>query len=201
MGAALVLSHPFQAAEPNPPPARQNPILREYFEKQYMTLDTIKDNDRFMQDYIDRKIDYLLKQINERMAAVKSSFEEVGKAREETTPARHEGGSQEAGQRLKAALKTLADQAESLRKMLSLMLVDLKSEVAFKPRLPAEAGRNRFENEIRFLAEQIEKAEQGIDDYFFQPNNVVQLEELKGENMMVFLYRVREMARRLRAEL
>ena len=105
----------------------------------------------------------------------------------------------EAQVRWKDSLKTMADEAEDLRKMLSYVLRGLDRKSDFKPEIEANANNSGFQKEIQFIQEQIIKAEQRIRDYFFVPTHTVNLQDLQGENVMIYLYRVGKMSKALSA--
>lgn len=102
---------------------------------------------------------------------------------------------------MKGTIKELAEHAHNLRTMLAFVLIDLKGNSEFKPEIKPEAVGNGFEKEIEFLREQVQKTDEHIRNYFFSPNHTVSLDELKGENMLAFLYRLREMAEKLHKQL
>jgi hypothetical protein len=77
--------------------------------------------------------------------------------------------------------------------------LDNKSD--FKPQIEADANNLGFQIEIRFIEEQIEKAEQRIKDYLFAPTHTVHLQDLQGQNMMIYLYRVEKMSKKLSQEI
>ena len=91
----------------------------------------------------------------------------------------------------------MADEAEDLRKMLSYVLRGLDNKSDFKPQIDADANKSGFQKEIRFIEGQIEKAEQQIKDYLFAPTHTVHLQDLQGQNMMIYLYRVEKISKEL----
>lgn len=184
------------------PPARQNPILREHFRKRIDEIGLFKEerrlSDTFVQRFIDRQIDHYLSQLREKLDLLKTQFAEVeraGKAMREATCAET---IQEARVRCRDALEEVGDQAGSLRSLLSYVLAELKSKDDFKPQIDNRAKDSAFEKETQFIGEQITKAEERIRRYFFEPNNTIRLEDLRGENMLIYLYRVREMSKKLK---
>ena len=103
--------------------------------------------------------------------------------------------------RLQAAIQAVEDEANDLRKLISFPLVNLQDSSDFEPIIGQEAVRGAFEKEIRFIGDEIQRAKQGIEDYFFTPTNTVNLKALKGENMLVSLDRVHKMCKALRKQL
>ena len=102
--------------------------------------------------------------------------------------------------RWKAALRTVEDEADGLYKMIEFVLANVKKSTKFQPVIESDAAKNAFDEEIQFIGDHIEKAKQGIEEYFFTPTHSVQVSELGEENMLIFLNRVREMCRELRRQ-
>ena len=185
--------------------ARQNPILRDHFLQLYLNTrvyppfgeGSYRADLRFLEGYVDRSIEDYLKRVNERLGSLKAHMSDVQRARRELRAA-SEDERGKAGRRWIASLKEVSDQAESLRKMIANVLGGLDRKNNFRIEMSDNARVTTYLEEIQFMEEQILKAEQRIQDYFFVPTHVVQVEDLKGENMMIYLYRVRKMAERLR---
>ena len=103
--------------------------------------------------------------------------------------------------RWKDSMKEVADEAKALRRTLSYVLRGLDSKSHFKPEIEAHSRNSGFQKETQFIQEQILKAEQRIKDYFSLPTHTVNLEDLQGQNMMIYLYRVEKMSKELSASL
>ncbi len=191
--------------------ARKNPILRDYFLRQQIRLMSYIDfygTMRYRGDVwllerqVDRSIDDFLTRVTRKLDALKVHLNTVLSSREETLI-----GASNDKSRLKAraywkdALQEMADEAEDLRKMLSPVFRGLDNKSDFKPQTEADANNLGFEKEIRFIEEQIEKAEQRIKDYLFAPTHTVHLQDLQGQNMMIYLYRVEKMSTKLSEEI
>ena len=81
--------------------------------------------------------------------------------------------------------------------MLRYVLTVLEDKGDLKPVEQKEPG-SLYESETHFIGEQIGKAEKRIIQYLFEVESVIQLEDLKGENMLIHLYLAREMAKKIR---
>ncbi|MEE8460999.1 MAG: hypothetical protein V3S50_02625, partial [Acidobacteriota bacterium] len=129
-------------------------------------------------------------------------FNTVLRSREEMlSETSNDESRQEAQARWKDSLKTMGDEAEDLRKTLSNVLRGLDSKSDFKPEIDADSTNPGFQKEIRYIQEQLVKAEQRIRDYFFVPTHTVNLQDLQGQNMMIYLYRVEKMSKKLSEEI
>ena len=192
--------------EIRPPAALGNPILRRYFRGRYEQVNSGSRLRRrreplFLDQYIDSQINYLLNQLDKGVQTLDASLRELEDRRGELSAHQEEGREAAGRSRLKVALKAVEDDVKDLRELIRLPLPSLKSRSDFKPVIDRKAITTAFEREIRFVSDQIEKAKQGIEDYFFTPTNIVELVELEGENMLVSLDRAHKMSKELQKQL
>ena len=161
-----------------------------------------RGNVHLLEREVDRLIDDFLTRVSHQLGTLKVHFNTVLRSREEMlSKASNQESSREAQARWKDSLKTMADEAEDLRKILSYVLRDLDKKSDFKPEIEANANNSGFHKEIQFIQEQIVKAEQRIRDYFFVPTHTVNLQDLQGENVMIYLYRAGKMSKALSARI
>ena len=188
--------------EEEPPPARQNPILRAYFSRQLGNMRSFDSSGRgrrdpFLDDYVDRQIDHYLSELREKLADLNNHFAQVEQAQEAIL----QGSSAQAIGRARVqwrnALKDVQDEASDLWNMLRYVLTVLEDKGDLPPVEPQEPD-SLYEEETQFIGEQIGKAEKRITEYLFRVASVIQLEDLKGENMLIHLYLAREMAKKIR---
>ena len=186
---------------------RKNPVLRNHFLRQHIQMMSYIDfygnlryrgNVNMLEREVDRLIDDFLARVSHQLGTLKIHFNTVLRSREEMlSKASNQESRREAQARWKDSLKTMADEAEDLRKILSYVLRGLDKKSDFKPEIEANANNSGFHKEIRFIQEQIVKAERRIKDYFFVPTHTVHLQDLQGQNMMIYLYRVKKMSKKL----
>ena len=191
--------------------ARENPVLRDHFLRQHIQMTSHMDvygnlryrgNIRLLEREVDRLIDHFLGRVSHQLGTLKIHFNTVLRSREEMlSKASNQESRREAQVRWKDSLETMADEAEDLRKILSHVLRGLDNKSDFKPEIEANANNSGFHKEIQFIQEQIVKAEQRIRDYFFVPTHTVNLQDLQGENVMIYLYRVGKMSKALSARI
>jgi len=190
---------------------RPNPILRNYFlqrQLQGMSYTDIygrtyyRGNVRFLEQQVDRLVDDFLKRVSQKLYALKTHLNEVQQAREEVLSLVPDSQNRRNTQKQwKDSCKSLGNEAKGLRKMLSYVPRGLDNKNDFKPQIQNDPGNSGFQKEIKFIEEQIAKAEQRINDYFFVATHTVNAENLKGENMMIYLYRVEKISQKLSKEL
>jgi len=190
---------------------RNNPVLRDHFLRQHIQMTSYMDvygnlhyrgNINLLERQVDRLIDDFLARVNHQLGTLKIHFNAVLRSREAMLhKASNQESRQEAQARWKDSLETMADEAEDLRKLLSNVLRGLDNKRDFKPEIETHSNNSGFRKEIQFIQEQIVKAEQRIRDYFFVPTHTVNLQDLQGENVMIYLYRVGKMSKALSARL
>ncbi len=190
---------------------RDNPLLRNYFLQQHLQAMSYTDvygrrfyrgNVRFLEQSVDRLIDDFLARVSQKLDTLKLHFNTALRNREETLSETSNHQSRHQAQaRWKDSMEQMADEAKSLRRTLSYLLRGLKSKSNFKPEIEANAHNSGFQKEIQFIQEQILKAEQRIKDYFLLPTHTINLEDLQGQNMMIYLYRVEKLSKKLSASL
>ena len=191
--------------------ARNNPALRNHFLRKHIEMMSYRDvygnlhyrgNVHLLERQVDRLIDDFLARVSHQLDTLKIHFNTVLRSREEMlSKASNQESRREAQVRWKDSLKTMADEAEDLRKILSYVLRGLDRKSDFKPEIEANANNSGFQKEIQFIQEQIIKADQRIRDYFFVPTHTVNLQDLQGENVMIYLYRVGKMSKALSARI
>ena len=188
------------------PSARPNPILREYFRKQARSIGIpsrgrFLQNSRFIEGFIDRRIDHFMEKLQEKIRLLKSNMAEIQRLNSLLMSTKSPTEIETLHQPWLAALDGLEDEAKDLRNMLSYLFPQLRNRNKFKPQIdtgPLENGLNR---EIRFLVNQVKKAEKRITDYFLKAGTTIELNDLKSENMLICLNRIRLMAREMKQAL
>ncbi len=183
------------------PPARQNPILRAYFGRQFANMRSFGTRrggrDPFVDDYIDGRIDHYLEELRETLALLNNHFVQVEQAQDTILQGSSAQAIGQARVQWKNAFKGVQDEAEDLWNLLRYVLTALKDKGDLTPVEP-QGSDALYVKETQFIGAQIGKAEQRITEYFFRAESVIRLDDLKGENMLIHLYRVREMAKKIR---
>ena len=184
------------------PPARQNPILRAHFSRQFGNMRSFGSGGRarrdpFLDDYVDRQIDHYLSELREKLAHLNDYFAQVEQAQETILQGSSAQAIGQARVQWRNALKGVQDEAGDLWNMLRYVLTALEDKGTLKP-FESQGPDSLYEKETQFIGEQIGKAEKRITEYLFQVESVIQLEDLKGENMLIHLYLSREMAKKIR---
>ncbi len=193
--------------------ARENPLLRDHFLQQQLRWMSMPDaayareyypgNAAFLEERVDWMIDDFLTELSSKLGRLKTHFKEVQRARTQLLALASDEPEKKRKARLnwKKSLKKVADRAEDLRDMLSYILLDLHRKSNFQARVEADPSNVGFRREIEFIEDQILKTEKRIREYFFLSTHRIHVHDLQGENMLIYLYRVRKMSKRLSQEL
>ena len=153
--------------------------------------------DPFLEEYIDRQIDHFLEELTEKLAHLNNHFSQVEEAQESILQDSSAQAISQVRIRWRKSLKGVQDEAGDLWNMLRYVFMDLEDKGDLKPVEP-QGSDSLYKKETQFIGEQLGKAEKRITEYFFRVESVIQLEDLKGENMLIHLYLAREMAKKLR---
>lgn len=153
--------------------------------------------DPFLEEYVDRQIDHYLSELREKLAYLNNHFAEVEQAQQTILQAFDTQAVGQARVEWRRALKGVQDEAGDLWNMLRYVLTALEDKDDRRS-VESQGPDSLYENETRFVGEQIQEAEKRITEYFFQVESVIQLEDLQGENMLIHLYLAREMAKKIR---
>ncbi len=185
-----------------PSRGRQNPILREYFLKQY---DDIHSSPRFdapppfVDSFIDLQIDHFLSTVEEKLGRLSSNTQTLTEARSRWTSTPAESRPQ-LTKVFKQTLRLIENDAGDLRKTLSLIFVELKGKASSQPALEDGAGEP-YAGEVQFIGDTVRAAEKRIRDYLFATDTTVNVGDLRDKNMLVLLDEARIVARKLQKRL
>lgn len=184
-----------EGEEKKAPAGIQNSLLRSYFRQQYMTLHNGLQRDEnpfFVDQFIDRRIEVFLEEIDRRLTSVRELEAEIEDLRAEQTAA--------TAVPLKRALRRLGDELGDLRKTLSPIFLELKDKNRFRPEIDRTAQETPYAKEFEFIHRRVDAAEQRIRDYLFSSGSTVSVGALKGGDMLVALYEGAQMAKSLSKE-
>ena len=147
---------------------------------------------------MDRQIDYYLQKMREKLDSMIFHFAHLEGAAQGLRSGSEDQSRSKARKLWRESLEQIHDDSGSLRSMISYVFTELKSKDGSKARIRPDAIDSGFEEERLYLGEQISGAEHRIKGYFFESENTIQLEELKGENMLIHLHRVREVSKAMK---
>lgn len=179
--------------------ARQNPLLREYFQEQYRFFNTtpgVEPNRRFREEYIDRRIDHFLEEIEEKLEIIHQLYDRASQHR---SNALGRGIPEQektlAIQGLETTLDELKGKTDSLRDQLALVFrgLDHKRDLEEAEQV-GDPAAPLYGTEMAFIGDQLDKADTRIREYLFLSLNTVRWDHLQDQNMLVNLYWAQKMA-------
>jgi hypothetical protein len=190
--------------------ARQNPVLREHFTRQYLGMDAWGGADasarlpkagddvrsRFVQQLIDRRIEHYVQQVQEKLQNLEKHVSNTVRLREGAWT-----GEAQARELWGDTLKQVEDQAKDLRNHLAGVLSDLPRRPESRPEASDTSSHRGFKEETEYILDRFNRAQKQIRDYFFIPTNVVDVSGLKDENMLILLGNIEDMAKDIRRRL
>ncbi len=198
---------PAAEADQLPEGAVQNPVVRAYFRKvalesrAYVLPDgrRVYRRDYFLEDRVDRLVRSFLIELIQQRRRLGDAAEFSSQARQRAFRA---AGNAEARQVFVASLGQLEQRAGKLRSLLKPVLADFPSKSDFVARVQGDFGATGFEPELQFLLQQSDQVQDLIEGFFFEPSYTVDVESLRGGNMLIRLHEIEKMsqalARRLR---
>ena len=178
---------------------RTNPLLLDYFRERLIGLYAhqgprgrrqVALNARSLNQYaLALAEDYLL-QVTEKLVALRDGFENVQRARLEAVHGSM-GFKSEVQAEWSASLKVVSDEAKHLHGMLNLVFDGVDPEGASAPEIESRGLESGFEEETELMGEQIQRLDQRIRGFLAGERFSISVEELRDEDMLMLLSRVR----------
>ncbi len=174
--------------------------MREYFLERYLELhgertlfpgsvsmeERMKDQlDPMAEQFVDVQVDQFISDLEHKLGAMKSTAKEL-----ETIHADAVSGQATEDAATRARVRELAqdvgDRAADLFNMVAVVMIDLRPKGSVT--VPASSRTSEFVgSELRFLVKQVGKAAGRLKDLFLEPTNTVDLDELRGDNVLTEL--------------
>ena len=185
--------------------ASQNPFLRDVFKRQALmsadlanfypgvTVDPVA-----LEFQVDRLIYSYLQDIAKKTLRLKEEFLRVKQVREQLTRDAVPMPQRRSLLILKKErLGELSDRAKDLRKSLGYLFRGVRSEEDVVVTFDRGSANQAFEQEMQYLGEQIALAENKIVRYLFTASQVVSVSSLRGDTVLLNLYRVQKISQDL----
>ena len=122
-------------------PARQNPILRAHFRRQFANMRSFNRSGRartdpFLEDYVDRQIDHYLEELHEKLSHLNNQFAQVKQAQETILQASSAEAGRQARVHWRNSLKGVQDRSGDVWNTLRYVLTVLEDKGDLKPLEP-----------------------------------------------------------------
>ncbi len=154
----------------------------------------------FVEGYIDRQIDHFLSDLQQKLSTIRSQLAQVEASRSTILETASLDDQRRARRDWKQSLKGVERSSGDVWTTLRYLLTGLEDRDKFKPRLSAIDRGTGFQRQVEFMGEETAQAERKIWHYFFESGSIVHAEDLTGENMLIHLFHVRQMAKELKDE-
>jgi len=185
-----------------------NILLRHYFLERYFELHgdrtvfpaTVppeerlgrRSSDPMAERFVNIQVDQFLTELEQKLTAMKSTVRELEAVRQDAV-SDHATDDASTRARMRQLAEDMGNRAEDLFDMVALVVVDLRAKNDVRP--PSSSDAEFFGKEVGFLRKQVGKAEGRIKALFLQPTHTVDLEELRGDNVLTELKSIEEVSK------
>ena len=182
--------------------ALQHPFLRAHFRKLYLVSNLTEPRSRpsrFSEMVVDKQITHFIEGVQTSLGDLSSSVEQLLLSRQQVLD--HEKSEEAGTAEMRRLASEISERSDKLRKKIHLVLSNLQSKDSFTPRVNKTARNTLYGAETDYIERQAGEAERLIQNFFFSSSPTIHVGELKHFNMLILLYRVREMARELERQI
>ncbi|MFB3905633.1 MAG: hypothetical protein ACE15E_19480 [Acidobacteriota bacterium] len=144
------------------------------------------------EQFVNVQVEQYIDELERKLRAMKSTVEELEAVRQDAV----QGASTERAStraRMRELAEDVGDQAGDLYDMVASVMVDLQPKNDQHPL--SSSGADFFANELSFLRKQVGKAEGRLKDLFLAPTHTVDLEELRGDNVLTELKSIEQVSK------
>ncbi len=148
--------------------------------------------DPMAEEFVNTQVDQFINDLERKLGAMKSTANELETVRRDAVSDQAtEDPSTRA--RVRELAQDVGDRAGDLFNMVALVVIDLrpKDDVS----LPGSSRADFFANEVSFLLKQVGKAEGRLKALFLQPTHTVDLDELRGDNVLTELKSIEQVSK------
>jgi hypothetical protein len=154
-------------------------------------------NDLFVENFVDRQIDYFLSELQEKLSLLRFHFSHVEASRVNLLEVSSPQEQRSARLQWENSLREVKRYSGDAWNLLRYVFTGLEDRDRFTARFSSYDMESGFRQQLEFMGEEIVEAERKIKHYFFQSGSTVLVEDLRDGNMLLHLYHVRQMAEKL----
>lgn len=183
------------------PAALHNPILRAYFRSRVRTVSPHQRSNPVLERSIDQMIRQYLKVLIRKRNQLRASLEMVIQSRERFVANNDSGAARiEALRVWRSSLNALARDADQLRGAWD-QVFRLSYNKTRRPDVDEGSANDAYRREVDSLRDQVDRIEERINNYLLGGKPVIAVEDLRTDNLVALLTRVRRLSRELRNRL
>ena len=149
-------------------------------------------NDPMAEEFVNTQIDQFMNDLERKLGAMKSTVNELETIRQDAVSSQATENRSTLA-RVRELAQDVGDRAGDLYRMVALVVMDLRPKDDVLP--PVSSGADFLGNELRFLRKQVGKAEGRIKALFLQPTHTVDLDELRGDNVLTELKSIEQVSK------
>ncbi len=149
-------------------------------------------DDPMAEEFVNAQVEQFMKDLDRKLGAIKSTVGELETIRQDALAGRATEDSSTRA-RVRELAQDVGDRAGDLYRMVAVVLIDLRPKEQLP--LPPSSGTDFLRDELGFLHQQVGKAESRIRALFLQPTHTVDLDELRGDNVLTELKSIEQVSR------
>ena len=185
--------------------ALQNPLMRSYFRKLYISARMNSEprlrSSPFAETVIDYQISHFIAGVELDLKVLSESVGQLVQTRKKVS----KSGSEESQFTARANIRKLASvisrRSNKLQRSLRRILIHLRSKAKISPTVTPNSRANFYAAETFYIERQASNAERLIRNYFFSSKPTVDVRDLKQYNMLMLLHLVQQMAKSLERDI
>jgi hypothetical protein len=184
-----------------------NILLRDYFLERYLELHSDaslfpgsvdpglrakQPPDPMAEVFVNSQVEQFIKDLEQKLGAMKSTVNQLETVRQDAMSDRVTGDPSTRA-RVRELADDVGDRAGDLYRMVSAVVIDLhpKDDLV----APPSSGTDFLGAEVGFLRKLVGKAEGRLKALFLQPTHTVDLDELRGDNVLTELKSIEQVSK------
>ncbi|RPJ62036.1 MAG: hypothetical protein EHM23_04745 [Acidobacteria bacterium] len=187
-------------------------LLRQYFFDRYRELhgqrdlfpgtvaarDTSEPVDPMAEQFVNVQVVLFITELEQKLGAMKSTVKELESVRQDALSDQSTDNPSTRA-RVRELAQDVSKRAGDLFDMVAIVAINLRAKGAVEPQ-PSPAA-DFFANELSFLRKQVGKAEGRLNALFLKPTHTVDLEELRGDNVLTELKSIEEVSKDIKKKI
>lgn len=195
---------PGEEATPKYLHALQNPLLRAYFRKLYISARMASEprlkSSPFSETIIDYQISHFITGVESDLKVLSESVDQLVQTRK-VSKLETETSQFTARANIRQLAAVISKRSSRLQRSLRRILIHLRSKAKIFPTVKPGSRENFYAAETFYIERQASNAERLIREYFFSSEPIVDVRDLKQHNMLMLLHLVQEMAKSLERDI
>lgn len=159
-----------------------------------------RSNVPLVESLVDRRIDHFLLELQEKLSVLQSHVANMDSSRLAMAKAVSSEEYLRPCLSWKASTEVVEKYSGEIWNMLRYVFVQLEDQDDLKIKDGGGSSNSILQEQSRFLEEELVQAGKKIQEYFFESVKTIRAEDIRGENMLIHLHRVQQMAKALKGK-